>query len=72
MYAKDFLNNIKETKSKDSNAIVSDLTKGTLIGSSIGGGVGLFIGFSRNKNLLVSGFIGALVGGLISRVLIKK
>ena len=40
-------------------------------GAAIGAGVGLFIGFGRDKNLLMSGFVGAVIGGAISRVFIK-
>ena len=72
MYAKNFLDQISEIKSKDSNAIISETTKGTVIGSTIGGGIGLLIGFSKNKNLLLCGFVGAVMGGLISRIFITK
>ena len=72
MYAKRFLNTIGEAKQKDVNSIISDSTKGTMVGASIGAGIGLFIGFGRQKNLLMSAFIGAILGGAISRVFIKK
>jgi len=72
MYAKKFLNTIGEAKQKDVNSIISDSTKGTMVGASIGAGIGLFIGFGRQKNLLMSAFIGAILGGAISRVFIKK
>ena len=72
MYAKKFLNTVGEAKKKDVNAVISDSTKGTMVGASIGAGIGLFIGFGRQKNLLMSAFIGAILGGAISRVFIKK
>ena len=72
MYAKNFLDQISEIKSKDSNAIISETTKGTVIGSTIGGGIGLLIGFSKNKNLLLCGFVGAVMVGLISMIFITK
>jgi len=71
MYAKNFLKVIGETKAKDTNTIISEQTKGTIVGAGIGGGIGLFIGFGRKKNLLLSAFIGAVIGGAISRVFIK-
>jgi hypothetical protein len=71
MYAKNFLKVIGETKSKDTNTIISEQTKGTVVGAGIGAGVGLFVGFGRKKNLLLSAFIGAAIGGAISRVFIK-
>jgi uncharacterized protein YcfJ len=72
MYAKDFLNNIGETKKKDNATIINDITKGTVVGALIGAGVGLYIGFSRHKNLLLSSFIGSVIGGGISRAFILK
>jgi hypothetical protein len=59
-------------KSKDTNTIISETTKGTMIGAAIGAGIGLFIGFGKEKNLLMSGFIGAVLGGAISRIFITK
>jgi hypothetical protein len=72
MYAKKFLNTVSETKTKDTTTILNDLTKGTMTGAAIGAGVGIYIGFSRDKNLLLTGFLGALLGGVISRIFIVK
>jgi uncharacterized protein YcfJ len=71
MYAKKFLKAVGEVKEKDTNTIISETTKGTMVGASIGAGIGLFIGFGRDKNLLMSAFIGAIIGGSISRIFIK-
>jgi uncharacterized protein YcfJ len=71
MYAKDFLKKTQETKKKDVNTVLTETTKGTMVGAAIGGGVGLMIGFGRNKNLLMSAFIGAVIGGAISKIFIK-
>ena len=73
MYAKDFLNSIGDLKAKSNktNTVISESTKGTMVGASIGCGIGLFIGFGRKKNLLLSGFIGAIIGGAISNAFIK-
>jgi uncharacterized protein YcfJ len=72
MYAKSFLNQVGEVKQKDTNTIISETTKGTMVGASIGAGIGLFIGFGRQKDLLMSAFIGAVIGGTISRVFMVK
>jgi len=72
MYAKDFLNQLGDVKSKDTNTIISETTKGTMVGAGIGAGLGLLIGFSKEKNLLMSGFIGAVIGGALARVFINK
>lgn len=71
MYAKNFLKSVEGAKKKDTNTIITETTKGTMVGAAIGAGLGLFIGFGRDKNLLMSGFIGAVIGGAISRVFIK-
>lgn len=72
MNAKRFLNTIDEVKAKDTNSIINETTKGTMIGAAIGASIGLFIGFGKEKNLLMSGFIGAVLGGTISRIFITK
>jgi uncharacterized protein YqgC (DUF456 family) len=72
MYAKDFLNSVGEVKKKDTNSIISESSKGTMIGASIGAGIGLFIGFAKQKNLLMATFLGAVIGGSISRVIMNK
>jgi hypothetical protein len=72
MYAKKFLNAVSETKLKDTTSIINDLTKGTMTGAAIGAGIGIYIGFSKSKSLLVTGFLGAILGGAISRIFIIK
>lgn len=72
MYAKSFLNTVDEVKKKDTNTIITETTKGTMIGASIGAGIGLFIGFGKQKNLIMSAFLGAVLGGAISRIFITK
>lgn len=72
MYAKKFLNQVGEVKSKDTSTILNDMTKGTVVGAAIGAGVGLFIGFGRKKNLLMSAFIGSVLGGGLTRLFIVK
>jgi hypothetical protein len=72
IYGKDMLDKIKSNKNSDTNKVILDNTKGTLTGSAIGLFVGLYIGYSRNYSLLASGVIGLLVGGAVSKFLIKK
>jgi len=74
MYAKNFLNQVGDVKAKakDPSKVLTDSAKGTMVGATIGAGIGVFIGFGRNKNLLMSGFIGAIIGGAISGVFIVK
>jgi uncharacterized protein YcfJ len=72
MYAKRFLRATGDLKSKDAHQILSESTKGAVVGTAIGAGLGLVIGFSRKKNLLLSAVIGGFVGAAISKVMIKK
>jgi uncharacterized membrane protein YjjB (DUF3815 family) len=47
-------------------------TKGTVTGGFIGMAGGLLIGYSRQYNLVSSAFIGAIIGGLVSQLLLPK
>lgn len=71
MYLKRFLEETNNIKNKDSKTIINETTKGTLVGSAIGAGIGLFIGFSRKKNLLLSAFVGSLVGGVTTNIFLN-
>jgi hypothetical protein len=72
MYAKNFLKVIGENKEKDSKTILNESTKGVMIGATIGAGIGLFIGFGRKQNLLLSAFVGSIIGGGVSKLFINK
>ena len=69
--AKDILDKLKLLKS-NSDSIALKKTKGTIVGAFIGMGGGLLIGYSRKYNLLSSAFVGALLGGVISQLLLPK
>lgn len=71
-YPKDILKKIASNKSKSSNEILKERTKGTVTGSLIGGAVGLLYAFSNKKSYLVFGILGVLAGGLISNIFISK
>ncbi len=72
MYAKDLIKKVENNKKKDISLILDDTAKGTIIGACIGAGIGAYIGYIRKNNLLLSAFIGSIIGGGISRVFIKK
>jgi hypothetical protein len=69
--AKDILDRVKSLNSK-SDIMALKKTKGTISGAFIGMAGGLLIGFSRNYNLVSSAFIGALLGGVASSLLLPK
>jgi hypothetical protein len=68
MYAKNFLDNMKNTASTPVNKALSDKSRGAMMGSLIGGGVGLAIAYQNESNLLFGAFIGALVGGIVVKI----
>jgi uncharacterized protein YcfJ len=72
MYAKNFLNQIGEVKKKDTNMVLNDAQKGTIVGATIGAGIGIFIAFGRGKNMLLGALVGSVIGGAISRAFIVK
>jgi adenine/guanine phosphoribosyltransferase-like PRPP-binding protein len=72
MQAKKFLNAIDDVKKKDTNTILGESTKGVLTGAGIGAGVGIVFGFYRKKSLLLSAFVGSLIGGGITKIFINK
>ena len=47
-------------------------TKGTITGGFIGMGVGLLYGIARNHNLVSSAFLGAILGGVVSQLILPK
>jgi hypothetical protein len=69
--AKELLDKMKTLKS-NSDSMALKKTKGTITGAFIGMAGGLLVGFSRNYNLVSSAFVGAIVGGLISNLLLPK
>lgn len=72
MYFKEYLNQVGKVKNFDTNKVLNDSSKGVMTGAAIGGGIGLMVGFGRKKNLLLSAFIGSIVGGIVSKVFINK
>lgn len=69
--AKELLDKMKTLKS-NSDSMALKKTKGTITGAFIGMAGGLLVGFSRNYNLVSSAFVGALIGGLVSNLLLPK
>ena len=51
---------------------IFDISNGNVLISTIGGGVGLFIGYTRGYNLLLSFIVGATIGGLANYIVSKK
>jgi hypothetical protein len=69
--ARDLIEKVKELKSK-SESMATKRTKGTISGGFIGMGVGLLYGFAKNYNLVSSAFLGAILGGVVSHLILPK
>ena len=69
--AKEILDKVKQLKS-NSDSMALKKMKGTVSWAMIGMGGGLLIGFTRGYSLVSSAFVGALIGGVISQILLPK
>ena len=69
--ARELIDKVKELKSK-SDSMTVKRTRGTVSGGFIGMGLGLLYGFSKGYNLVSSAFLGALLGGTISHLVLPK
>ena len=60
------------SKSKSGKSELSlDKSNAATVGMVIGGLGGLYVGYTRNYNLLLSVFIGVLAGNILTKALIK-
>jgi len=69
--AAELMSRVRELKSK-SESFSLKKTKGTVTGAFIGMAGGLLIGYSRQYNLVSSAFVGAILGGMASHLLLPK
>jgi hypothetical protein len=69
--AKDFLDKAKKNKSQSENELLKDKSKAAMTGLAIGGIAGLYVGYTRKYNILISVFLGGLIGSLVTRALLK-
>jgi hypothetical protein len=69
--ARDLIDKVKDLKSK-SDSMAVKRTRGTVSGGFIGMGLGLLYGVAKGYNLVSSAFLGALLGGTISHLLLPK
>jgi len=69
--AKELMDKLKRIKN-DSDSLSARKTKGRVTGTIIGMAGGLLIGYSRGYSLLTSAFIGGLLGGVASYLLLPK
>lgn len=65
----DRVSSIQGTKSKD---VVYQRNQATISGAFVGMVIGLYIGHTRKKNMLVAGALGAIGGAIIIRLFTPK
>lgn len=68
--ASDFLKKGNRVSSKDNDLLFDKSTPAT-VGMVIGALGGLYVGYTRNYNLLLSVFIGGLAGNFLTKALLK-
>lgn len=69
--AKEILDKLKNLKST-STSMDMKRRKGLINGGLIGMAGGVLIGLTRNYNLVSSAVVGALIGGLVTSVILPK
>jgi hypothetical protein len=69
---KDYMADVKSIVSKDKRDILLHTSKASVNGAVTGLVLGLMIGYYKNKNVYVSGLIGAVVGGVATAIIVTK
>ena len=68
----DFLQNAKDIANKDKREILMLTTKASVNGAVTGLLIGLMVGYWKDKNIYVSGLIGAVIGGVATSIIVRK
>jgi uncharacterized protein YcfJ len=69
---KDYLQEVKDIVSQDKREILLLTTKASVNGAVTGLVLGLMVGYYKDKNIYVSGLIGAIVGGVATAMIVNK
>lgn len=72
MESKDYMLDVKNIINKDKRDVLMLTTKASINGAVTGLVLGLMIGYYKNKNIYVSGLIGAVSGALLTGVVVNK
>lgn len=71
MFAKPFLDKVKSSKTKTEDEWLVEKNKASLTGMVIGGLLGVYIGYTKRYNLLLSAFIGGVSGSVLTKALLQ-
>ena len=69
---KDYLQEVKDIVSKDKREILLLTTKASVNGAVTGLVVGMMFGFYKQKNIYISGLVGAVLGGVATALIVNK
>jgi hypothetical protein len=68
----DFLAQAKDIASKDKREVLMMTTKASVNGAVTGLVLGLMIGYWKNKNIYITGLVGAIIGGVATSIIVNK
>jgi len=67
-----FLDEAKSIASKEKREILMITTRASVNGAITGLVLGLMLGYWKNKNVYVTGLVGAIIGGVATSIIINK
>lgn len=68
----DFLAQAKDIASKDKREVLMMTTKASVNGAVTGLVLGLMLGYWKNKNIYITGLVGAIIGGVATGIIVNK
>lgn len=67
--AKDILDKVHTIKGDDdASEILSGKNQATMSGAMVGAAFGLYVGYAKKQNLLMTAIVGALAGAVVARL----
>lgn len=69
---KDYLEEVKDIVSLDKREILMLTTKASVNGAVTGLIIGMMFGFYKQKNVYISGLVGAVIGGVGTAIIVNK
>jgi hypothetical protein len=70
--AKDYMTEVKDIVNKDKRELLMMTSKASVNGAVTGLVLGLMVGYYKNKNIYVTGLVGAIIGGVSTAILVNK
>ena len=70
--AKNYMTEVKDIVNKDKRELIMMTSKASVNGAVTGLVLGLMVGYYKNKNIYVTGLVGAIIGGISTAILVNK